>query len=131
MNADLGGELSGIVIGAAIDVHRKIGPGLLEAVYEECLACELDMRGIAYTRQVLLPLVYKGITIDCHYKIDLVVENRLIVEIKAVEHVTPLHGAQVLTYLRLSGCDLGLLINFNSVVLKDGVRRFALSSRGP
>ena len=90
MNADLGSELSGIVIGAAIDVHRELGPGLLEAVYEDCLACELDMRGIAYTRQVLLPLVYKGIPIDCHYKIDLVVENRVIIEIKAVEHVTPL-----------------------------------------
>ncbi|HEY6432286.1 MAG TPA: GxxExxY protein [Acetobacteraceae bacterium] len=130
MNTDLGGELSRIVIGAAIGVHREVGPGLLEAVYEECLACELRLQGIAYERQVLLPLIYKGIAIGCRYRIDFVVENSLIVEVKAIEHVAPIHEAQLLTYLRLSGFQLGLLINFNSVLLNHGIRRLALSPAG-
>jgi len=127
MDRDLGAHVTGRVIGAAIDVHRELGPGLLESAYEECLARELDRREISYARQVLLPLFYRGCETDCRYKIDLVVQDRVVVEVKSVEQIAPVHGAQVLTYLRLSGYPIGLLINFNNVLLKNGVRRFALS----
>ena len=114
------------VIGLAIDVHRHLGPGLLESAYEECLAFELRESGVAFARQVPLPVVYKGIFLDCGYRMDIVVEKSLVLEIKAVERVMPIHEAQMLTYLRLSGMKTGLLMNFNSVLLKDGLRRFSL-----
>jgi GxxExxY protein len=114
------------VIGLAIDVHRHLGPGLLESAYEECLCFELNQAGIAHRRQVALPIVYKDIRLDCGYRMDIVVENELIVEIKAVERILPIHEAQMLTYLRLSRLRAGLLMNFNSVVLKDGLQRFVL-----
>ena len=114
------------VIRLGIDVHRHLGPGLLESAYEECLCFELAQAGIAYRRQVPLPIVYKDIRLDCGYRMDIVVQNELIVEIKAVECILPIHEAQMLTYLRLSRMRAGLLMNFNNVVLKDGLRRFVL-----
>lgn len=128
MDADLGGDITGSVIGAAIEVHRELGPGLLESIYEECLTRELQHRGISYARQVTLPLIYKGSLIDSLYRIDLIVESSLIVEIKSAEHITSLHNAQLLTYLKLSRLQLGLIINFNTELLKHGIRRLALSS---
>ena len=114
------------VIGLGIDVHRHLGPGLLESAYEECLCFELAQAGVSHRRQVPLPIVYKDIRLDCGYRMDIVVDNELIVEIKAVERILPLHEAQMLTYLRLSRLHAGLLMNFNNVVLKDGLRRFVL-----
>jgi GxxExxY protein len=114
------------VIGLGIDLHRHLGPGLLESAYEECLCFELAQAGIAYRRQVPLPIVYKDVRLDCGYRMDIVVGNELIVEIKAVERILPIHEAQMLTYLRLSSLRAGLLMNFNSVLLKDGLRRFVL-----
>ncbi|NVN90318.1 MAG: GxxExxY protein [Desulfuromonadales bacterium] len=111
------------VIGAAMDVHRILGPGLLESAYEECLCRELSLRSIPYIRQVVLPLEYKGIHIDCAYRIDILVDDCLILEIKATTRIKPVHEAQLLTYLRLKRVWLGLLINFNVPVLKDGLRR--------
>jgi GxxExxY protein len=118
--------LSAAVIGAAIEVHRTLGPGLLEKAYEECLCHELHLQRISFQRQVSLPVGYKAVKLDCGYRIDLVVEGRLIVEIKAVDALHPLHQAQLLTYLKLSGLHLGLLLNFNSAVLKDGIKRLIL-----
>jgi GxxExxY protein len=117
-------QLTHEIIGAAIAVHRELGPGLLEAVYEECLCHELSLRGLAFDRQKPIPVVYRGTKLDCGYRADIVVSGRVIVEIKAVANVAPIHEAVMLTYLRLSGCKIGLLINFHSTVLKDGVRRF-------
>jgi GxxExxY protein len=114
------------VIGLAIAVHRALGPGLLESAYEECFCLELREAGIPFARQVPLPVLYKGIRLDCGYRLDVVLERDLIVEIKAVERLLPIHEAQILTYLRLSSIRTGLLVNFNSVVLKDGLRRFVL-----
>ena len=114
------------VIGLAIGVHRLLGPGLLESAYEECLCFDLKGAGIDYSRQVPLPIIYKDVRLDCGYRLDLVIERELIVEIKTVEQLLPIHEAQILTYLRLSSRRIGLLINFNSVLLKDGVRRFIL-----
>jgi GxxExxY protein len=114
------------VIGFAIEVHRHLGPGLLESTYEECLCYELDENGIRFKRQVPLPVVYKSVRLDCGYRIDIVVENRLILELKAAERLLPIHEAQVLTYMRLSGVRTGLLLNFNTPVLKDGIRRLML-----
>jgi GxxExxY protein len=115
--------LSHNVIGAAIEVHRLIGPGLLESVYEVALCKELWLRGVAVERQVSVPVKYKGESLHCHVKLDLLVERTLIVEVKTVEKVIPLHRAQLLTYLRLQRLWLGLLINFNVEVLRHGVRR--------
>lgn len=115
--------LSHQVVGAAMDVHRILGPGLLESAYEECLCRELALRNIPYMRQVVLPLEYKGIHIDCAYRIDILVDDCLILEIKATTRIEPVHEAQLLTYLRLKKVWLGLLINFNVPVLKDGLRR--------
>jgi GxxExxY protein len=115
---------SGTVIGGAIEVHRVLGPGLLESAYEACLASELAARGIRVERQRTLPVVYKGAEIDCMYRLDMVVEDCVLVEIKAVEHLLPVHEAQILSYLRLSGLPLGLLINFHCATLKQGIRRF-------
>jgi GxxExxY protein len=126
MSLSYGGELSERVIGSAMDVHRQLGPGLLEAVYEECLCFELKQARIDYRRQVPLPVCYKGVQLECGYRMDIVVEHRLVVEIKAIDRFLPIHEAQILTYLRLSGLPIALLLNFNSVVLKDGLRRFVL-----
>jgi GxxExxY protein len=116
-------QLTHEIIGAAIEVHRMLGPGLLESAYEECLARELSLRSIPFERQKPLPLVYKDVKLECGYRIDLLVDGRIVVELKAVDALAPIHDAIVLTYLRLSGCKIGLLINFNATVLKDGLRR--------
>jgi GxxExxY protein len=111
------------IIGAAIEVHRHTGPGLLESAYEECLCFELSKRALHFRRQVLLPVSYKGIKLDCGYKIDLLVEDSVVLELKTVDHLLPIHSAQLLTYLKLSGKPIGLLINFNEPVLKNGLKR--------
>jgi GxxExxY protein len=111
------------VIGAAIEVHRALGPGLLESAYEECLCRELSLREISFERQRPLPVEYKGTKLDCGYRLDLLIMNTVVVEIKAVQAIEPIHEAQLLTYLKLGGWKLGLLINFNVPVLKDGIRR--------
>jgi GxxExxY protein len=111
------------VIGLAIQVHRHLGPGLLESAYEECLCFELRQAGLPYTRQQKLPVHYKGFELDCCYQMDIVVDNSLVLEIKAVDQISPVHEAQLMTYLRLSGHRLGLLMNFNCPMLKDGIRR--------
>jgi GxxExxY protein len=118
--------LTDAIIGAAIEVHRHLGPGLLESAYEECLTHELGLRGLPCVRQVPLPLVYKGVTLDCGYRMDLVVDDRVVVELKAADAILPIHQAQLLTYLRLSGKHVGLLLNFNVPVLKEGVKRMVL-----
>jgi GxxExxY protein len=114
------------VIGAAIEVHRHLGPGLLESAYEECLCWELTHAGLAVKRQVPLPVVYKEVRLDAGYRLDLVVDNQLVVELKTVESLLPIHEAQLLTYLKLSGLKTGLLLNFNAAVLKDGIKRMVL-----
>src|SRR5215469_11047646 len=111
------------IIGFAIEVHRQLGPGLLESAYEECLCYELQENGLQFRRQVPLPVVYKSIRLDCGYRIDLLVDERVILELKTVERLISIHDAQLLTYLKLSGVRTGLLLNFNSPVLKDGIRR--------
>lgn len=114
------------IIGAAIEVHRHLGPGLLESAYEACLCRELKLRDIPFERQRPLPLTYKSESVDCGYRLDIVAANLVVIEIKTVDLLMPIHEAQVLTYLRLSGLRLGLLLNFNVAVLKDGIRRIAL-----
>ena len=114
------------VIGLAIEVHRQLGPGLLESAYEECLCLELQEAGLAIRRQVPLPITYKSIRLDCGYRLDLLIEDQLILELKAIEGLLPIHEAQVLTYMRLSGVRTGLLLNFNTAVLKNGIRRLML-----
>ncbi|HXA23817.1 MAG TPA: GxxExxY protein [Acetobacteraceae bacterium] len=114
------------IIGLAISVHRCIGPGLLESVYEACLCHELVRDGLTIVRQAPLSLIYDGVRMDCRYRADVIVERSVIVEIKAVEHVVALHEAQMMTYMRLSGCRIGLLLKFSSIMLKDGLRRFVL-----
>lgn len=116
-------ELATIIIGAAIDVHKHLGPGLLESTYENCLAYELKAKVFKVTQQERLPMAYKEVKLDAAYRLDLVVEEKIIVELKAVVEITPLHLAQLHTYLKLRDLSLGLLINFNTVLLKDGVRR--------
>jgi len=116
-------EISGKIIGAAIEVHKMLGPGLLESAYEECLCCEMQLRGIKFERQVPLSLNYKGVDLDCGYRLDLLVEDKVIVELRSVEALEPIHEAQLLTYLKLRNAWLGLIINFNVIMLKDGVRR--------
>jgi GxxExxY protein len=120
-------RLNGItesIIGAAIQIHRTVGPGLLESVYEACLAYELKKRGLTVEQQKPVPLVYEEVRLECGYRMDLLVEQSVVVEIKSVEALAPVHEAQTLSYLRLSGCKVALLINFNVAVLKDGIRRF-------
>ena len=119
-------ELSKRVIGCALEVHRHLGPGLLESAYEECLAHELSCAKLSLRRQVELPVEYKGIRLDCGYRIDLLVAEKLVVELKSVEQLLPIHEAQVLTYMRLAGTPIGLLINFNVPLLKQGIKRFVL-----
>ncbi len=119
-------SLTESVIGFAIEVHRTLGPGLLESAYQECLCYELKANGIAFGRQVALPVIYKTVKLDCGYRMDLVVDDQLVVELKTVEKILPIHEAQLLTYLRLSGIRTGLLLNFNTAVLKNGIKRMVL-----
>lgn len=119
-------EITGEIIGSAIEVHKVLGPGLLESAYEECLAHELSCHGLRYERQKAISVVYKDIKLDCGYRIDLLVENQVVVELKSQDVILPVHEAQILTYLRFSEKRIGLLINFNVTVLKNGIRRFIL-----
>ena len=116
-------ELTGQIIGSAIEVHGILGPGLLESAYEECLCHELQIRKINFERQKPLPAKYKGASLDCGYRIDIVVENKVIIELKACDNIDPIHKAQLLTYLKLSGTHVGLLFNFNVPVMHDGIIR--------
>jgi GxxExxY protein len=117
--------LSKVIFDAALKIHRVLGPGLLESAYEECLYYELVQAGLLVEKQKPLPLVYEAIKLEAGYRVDLMVEKKVIIEVKAVEAITDVHLAQVLTYLKLSGCKLGLLINFNVTLLKNGIRRIA------
>ena len=117
-------KLSNRVIGCAIEVHRVLGPGLLESTYEQCLAHELSQNGIEFKLQHPLPVEYKGVRLDCGYRIDVFVEDTLVLELKSVEEIKGIHEAQLLTYMKLAGAKTGLLINFNAIRLKDGIRRF-------
>jgi GxxExxY protein len=120
-------ELTRAIIGAAIEVHKLLGPGLLESADEDCLCHEPALRGIHFEKQKPIPLVYKGTKLECGFRLDLLVEGRVVVELKSVDGLAPIHAAIILTYLRLSGHQVGLLVNFNVPVLKDGVRRFIMS----
>ena len=120
------GHLTARVIGAAIEVHRGVGPGLLESAYQECLCRELMLRHVPFARQVPLRAEYKGIRLDCSYRLDLLVQSLLVVEIKSISAIEPVHEAQLLTYLRLGGWQVGLLLNFNVARLKDGICRLVL-----
>lgn len=122
------GELTGRVIGLAIKVHKTVGPGLYENIYEDCLGLELSRAGLRFQRQVELPLVYEGVRFERSYRADIIVEETIIIEIKSIENILPIYEAQILTYLHLSGCRVGLLLNFNSILLKNGLRRFIQSS---
>ncbi len=117
-------ELTHFIIGAAIEIHRSLGPGLLESVYEECLAKEFSLRRILYERQKPVPLIYKDLKLECGFRLDFLVNKRVVVELKSIEAIAPIHESVMLTYLRLSGAPLGLLINFNVPILKDGIRRY-------
>jgi GxxExxY protein len=119
-------QLTGDVIGAAIEVHKTLGPGLLESIYERCLSHELTLRKISHQSQAALPVEYKGKNLDCGLRLDILVPGKLIVELKACENLLPIHEAQLLTYLKLAGIRAGLLINFNVPLLKDGIKRFLL-----
>jgi len=121
-------ELSKKIIGSAIEVHKILGPGLLESAYEECLCYELAACNLHVKRQVPLPIVYKGVTLDCGFRLDLVVENSVIIELKSIEKLEPIHEAQLLTYLKLSNTWLGLLINFNVPLLRQGLKRLVMGS---
>ncbi len=119
--------LTGKIIGAAIEVHRRLGPGLLESTYQACLARELSLRGLPFERERVLPISYKGTEVDCSYRLDFVVDNRVILELKAVDAIHPIHEAQLLTYLKLADLQVGLIINFNVVTLKEGgIKRMVL-----
>jgi GxxExxY protein len=118
-------QLSSQIIGAAIEVHKHLGPGLLESAYEECLCRELRLRGLSFERQKPIPIEYKGTKLDCGYRLDVLVENQIVLELKACNQVEPIHTAQLLTYLKLSGFHLGLLLNFNSMAMRDGILRVA------
>jgi GxxExxY protein len=119
-------EVAHQVVDAAFAVHKALGPGLLESAYEHCLAFELAERQVTFERQVSLPIMYKGVRVDAGYRLDLLVESCIVVETKAVEELLPIHRAQLLTYLRLSACRIGFLINFNTQLLKTGLRRVIL-----
>jgi GxxExxY protein len=119
-------DLTGQIIGSAIEVHKALGPGLLESAYEECLCHEFDLRGILCKRQHPVPVRYKDTKLDCGYRIDVLVEDRVILELKSVDRLEPIHEAQVLTYLKLTRLKVGLLINFNVSVLRDGLKRLVL-----
>ena len=119
-------SLTAEIISAAIEVHRALGPGLLEAAYQACLCGELVLRSLPFRQQVDIPVTYKGVKLDCGYRIDLVVRDKVVVELKSVQEILPVHEAQLLTYLRLSRLRIGLLLNFNTAVLKNGIRRRVL-----
>ena len=119
-------QLTDRIIGAAIKIHRRLGPGLLESAYEECLCYELHLRAVAFTRQVRLPVIYKGLALDCGYKIDLIVRDEVVMELKSIEKILPIHQAQLLTYLKLTRKPVGLLINFNVPILTQGIVRRVL-----
>jgi GxxExxY protein len=119
-------EITEKIIGAAIAVHKELGPGLLESAYEACLVYELAQSGLKVESQKSLPVSYRGVQVDCGYRIDLLVEDQIILELKSVEKLEPIHEAQILSYLKLSGYKIGLLINFNVSLLKNGIRRFVL-----
>jgi GxxExxY protein len=116
-------KLSSLIIGAAIEVHQHLGPGLLESAYEECLCYELEIKNLKYDRQKPLPIEYKGKQLDCDYRLDILVEDKIIVELKSCENIEPIHKAQLLTYLKLSGVKLGLLMNFNVPLMREGISR--------
>lgn len=122
----LDNELTSAIIGCAIEVHKQLGPGLLESAYEACLVYELSQSGYNVERQKPMLLEYKNISLECGYRLDLWVEDKVIVEIKAVENLLPVHDAQLLAYLKLAKCKLGLIVNFNEKLLKNGIRRFVL-----
>jgi GxxExxY protein len=119
-------EITQAIIGAAIEVHRTLGPGLLESAYRECLCRELELKNLQFEKEQGLPLEYKGLKLDQGYRVDIIVYNQVVVEVKAVEGLLPVHEAQLMTYMRLGGWRVGLLINFNVPVLKDGIRRRVL-----
>lgn len=114
------------IIGLAMRVHTRLGPGLLESAYERCLCHELEQSRLPYARQVDLPLIYEGVRLDCGYRADIIVRGEVILELKSVDHILPVHEAQLLTYLRQANCKVGLLLNFNTVSLRDGIRRRVL-----
>lgn len=116
-------DISGIIIGCSIEVHKSLGPGLLESAYQECLFYELQKAGLKVEKQKPLPLIYKDVKLDAGYRLDLIVDGRVIIEIKSIEVLNDIHTAQVLTYLKVSGCKVGLLINFNVLRLVDGLKR--------
>jgi GxxExxY protein len=120
-------QLTEAVIGACIEVHRTIGPGLLESAYHQCLCRELSLQNIPFQKEFPLPVNYKGTHLDCGYKVDLLIDGRLLLELKSVEALNPVHEAQLMTYLRLGGWEIGLLINFNVPMLKDGIKRRVLN----
>jgi GxxExxY protein len=124
-------ELTEKIIGAAMEVHTALGPGLLESTYEECLAREMQLSGLAFERQVPLPVAYKGVKLDCGYRLDFLVERAVVLELKATDMLRPIHEAQVLTYLRLGGWTVGLLMNFNVPVLRNGIKRIVLNYQDP
>ena len=119
-------KLSSLVIGCAIEVHKSLGPGLLESTYEQCLAYEMNTLRIPIKLQHPLPVQYKGIRLDCGYRIDMLVDNRIIVELKSVDNILPIHQAQLLTYMKLSNIRIGLLMNFNVIYMKTGIKRMVL-----
>ncbi len=121
-------EVTGEIIGACIEIHREVGPGLLESAYQECLCYELSRRGLAFEREKALPVIYKTVRLDCGYRLDLIVEQVVVVELKTVDSLLPVHEAQLLTYLKLTGCEVGLLVNFNVAVLKNGLKRMLNTS---
>ena len=123
MNSNI---LSESIIGCCIEVHKELGPGLLESTYEQCLAHELNRRGLNFRLQQAMPVAYKGVMLDCGYRLDLVVEDQIILEIKSVQNINDVHKAQILTYMKLSGMGIGLLINFNVTKLVNGIKRFVL-----
>jgi GxxExxY protein len=118
--------LTSAIINAAIEIHKELGPGLLESAYEACLLYELRLKHLKVEHQKPLPLFYKGMMLDCGYRLDLVVEEQVVVEIKSVSDFIPIHKAQLLSYLRLSGCKVGLLLNFNTMLLRDGIKRIKI-----
>ena len=120
-------EVSKNIIGAAIDVHRILGPGLLESAYEACLCHELELRNIRFVKQAAIPVKYKDVNLECGYRVDLLVADKVVVELKAVEKLMPIHDAQLLSYLKLTNCTVGLLINFNVTILKQGIKRKVLN----
>jgi GxxExxY protein len=118
-------DLSGVIIGCGMRVHTALGPGLLESAYEECLYYELKKKKLNVGKQIPLPLIYEEVKLDCVYRLDLIVENKVIIEVKSVESIKPIHTVQLLTYLKLANCKLGLILNFNVLHLKEGIKRIA------